>query len=714
MSEDMSVFKKMKDKITDEVNSATNKLQNIQIIDQLTTSIGQQIVKNDAMPHQKLPELPEHSNLPANNRFSLIDDNPIGDCGDDEELNSEVSPQHQLFNERFIRRLNKSPSGSKSSKHKNGSSPNSSHVIEEDNQHPVIDINHLSSDLEDDFGEIPANEDGEIDLLADKRVSRKNTPDDKLSSNLLDIYKTRYRVVVHALRRLNDDHRLDRFQLETETRKLTDQISVLKDELHDVKQQLQSSNSSTTSKENERKADSSNSQQSGKQTNKIKDLENLMAKCKESLKSKNAQLKILRNSLNEVDKFKEQMDDLKRELKELRNAHETWTLSIAENKRVMHQEIEEKNAEMDIMRSQLKESNNRLLQHKSNIQNLESQLISMSAAHQHERESLTKDLTNAKSVAIKRLQREHELQLERVKLDLEKSIESLKSEVLIRDEQIIRGGQKQQELEKQNSALTTDLEIYKKRYEDCLSNLEELKSERGRHVEELDHLKSQIEASKNHSTDCADLRSENESLKQRSIELEQQIPDLTNEISRLKAMNEHLNQQLDTLKLDIEQKGQQPCSSCQESHEEVEKLKIENQALKHDQKAYDDRIAILEADNQSLKLKIHEIDSNKSQMVEVSTSTTDEKAEESIGENSEAELLKKLIAENQQSLGTSRVADGADTPNSTEFEYLKNIVYQFLMGREPITLARVISAIFKFDKDQIEQICKIQEAIHHA
>ena len=37
-----------------------------------------------------------------------------------------------------------------------------------------------------------------------------------------------------------------------------------------------------------------------------------------------------------------------------------------------------------------------------------------------------------------------------------------------------------------------------------------------------------------------------------------------------------------------------------------------------------------------------------------------------------------------------------------------------MVGREPTTLARVISAVFKFDNDQVEQICKVQDAIHQA
>lgn len=33
-----------------------------------------------------------------------------------------------------------------------------------------------------------------------------------------------------------------------------------------------------------------------------------------------------------------------------------------------------------------------------------------------------------------------------------------------------------------------------------------------------------------------------------------------------------------------------------------------------------------------------------------------------------------------------------------------------MLGKEPSVLARVISAVFKFDKSQLEQICKVQEA----
>lgn len=51
-------------------------------------------------------------------------------------------------------------------------------------------------------------------------------------------------------------------------------------------------------------------------------------------------------------------------------------------------------------------------------------------------------------------------------------------------------------------------------------------------------------------------------------------------------------------------------------------------------------------------------------------------------------------------------------PDLTSFNLTK--VYQFMLGKEPLVLARVISAVFKFDKTQIEQVCKAQESIQSA
>ena len=47
--------------------------------------------------------------------------------------------------------------------------------------------------------------------------------------------------------------------------------------------------------------------------------------------------------------------------------------------------------------------------------------------------------------------------------------------------------------------------------------------------------------------------------------------------------------------------------------------------------------------------------------------------------------------------------------DSTEIEYLRNILFEYMMGRETMVLARVISAVVKFDQEQTAKILKKEE-----
>lgn len=47
--------------------------------------------------------------------------------------------------------------------------------------------------------------------------------------------------------------------------------------------------------------------------------------------------------------------------------------------------------------------------------------------------------------------------------------------------------------------------------------------------------------------------------------------------------------------------------------------------------------------------------------------------------------------------------------DSTEIEYLRNILFEYMMGRETMVLARVIAAVVKFDQDQTAKILKKEE-----
>lgn len=52
---------------------------------------------------------------------------------------------------------------------------------------------------------------------------------------------------------------------------------------------------------------------------------------------------------------------------------------------------------------------------------------------------------------------------------------------------------------------------------------------------------------------------------------------------------------------------------------------------------------------------------------------------------------------------------GGGLENDTEHEYLRNILYEYMMGREPLVLAKVLSAIVKFDKQQTRSVLEKEQ-----
>ena len=50
--------------------------------------------------------------------------------------------------------------------------------------------------------------------------------------------------------------------------------------------------------------------------------------------------------------------------------------------------------------------------------------------------------------------------------------------------------------------------------------------------------------------------------------------------------------------------------------------------------------------------------------------------------------------------------------DANEYEYLKNVLYQYMLGKEPITLARVLATVVKFSPDEINEVLKHEEKKH--
>lgn len=625
------MFKKMKDRITDEVNSATEKLQSMQIIDQLTSSIGPQI-RNDITPNQLLPEPQNASHLDRLGKdcqFSLIDEHPNNIYNEEEELNSDLSPQQQLFNECTIRKSNSKhvrPSNDKTRSKTNmdnheGWQKESNTDTENDTpQENVININDLSSDLDDELKDTQrysTKEDGldaEIDLLSDKLVSVNNDRyANSPSQDVLLLYKSKYKNVVHELRRLNSEFDVERNELKSEKQELLGQLTAIKSELDNLKQQQPPTLNSTrhisspsiSSVSDNDKGSTGSPQSTTKSASKIKDLERLLAKCKDSLKHKNTIIMKLRESLSEVEKFKDFNQELKRELGELKEAHETWTVSIAENKRVMHQEIENKNSEIEELKAEsheqqliLSDSNNKIRQLKSAIQDLESRLVSTSAAHQKERESLTKDLTIAKNNAMRQLQKEHQNNIERVKLDLEKSIEALKLDLLTKDEQIMKNAEQLQRVNEENRLLSLKLEESSQKLQDQFKVLEEVKQNNSNEVRKLSELEIELKNLREQSRNSKELDVKNKELLEeidslraklsvaekarQEIESQQGESDVDKNCKQCDSIQKKSMQKIEELQQDLHQlniKLDLMNTANDDQEKEIKLLKIEKEAL---------------------------------------------------------------------------------------------------------------------------------------
>ncbi|GFS72207.1 golgin subfamily A member 4 [Nephila pilipes] len=82
--------------------------------------------------------------------------------------------------------------------------------------------------------------------------------------------------------------------------------------------------------------------------------------------------------------------------------------------------------------------------------------------------------------------------------------------------------------------------------------------------------------------------------------------------------------------------------------------------------------------------------------------------------NSEIKELKVLLrlSPPESMVNSCRKDPSQSIPEPTEFEYLKNIIYEYMMGKEPVTLAKVIAAVLRFSDSQTQQVIRREEARH--
>ncbi|KAG9509712.1 Golgin subfamily A member 4 [Fragariocoptes setiger] len=422
----MSMFKKMKERITDEVSSATNKLQNMQIIDNLAMTIGppRQLALN--VGHSSTQQLPQANSSgssagPQARGFNLIDDSPIENRAN---LNSSnlSSPQHQLFNGQSI-----------VLKSKSDKSQNKNFAL-------LASVNDIESDIELDTHH--GNEEsasGEIDLLNDTtHIMEEHDKIEKIQRTL-EKYRDQYRFSLETNRKLMDEREsIQKILAESgcnldETSQLKNQIEMLVERNRKLLD-TQYSSSSWEHDHSESGASDSGAN-TYKLVSKVRDLEKLLGKAKETLKVKNAKIQELEDSLSEIDELKDVNVKLNKELDKLRKQNDEWTVAIAEVKRTMHTELEAHNNQInqikkensDLMKK-LADSQNQVKVHKQRQSELESKIVRMSSAHEKERDTLTRTMNASKAQALAKMQEEKDRVFNNMRNELEDKIKHACSE----------------------------------------------------------------------------------------------------------------------------------------------------------------------------------------------------------------------------------------------------------------------------------------------
>jgi len=601
MSDDMSMFKTMKEKITDEVKAAMSELPSLQLIGESAVASGvEQNSKNDPDSSRVSSNQRSSSDIKTKNQFSLLDDVPAGSYEED-ELNSETSPQHQLLDASIFRTLKSqcpTPQTSKNYCNYQSSSQSITHAQLEnmgtdiDSAETVINVAEISSDLEDGLDTPNLFDralDVEIDLLSDKPsiatdyYVAEGQPNRDDLINYSNFCKTKYKNIVRASRKLHRELAIERIRFAEAESDLKSQVASLRTQLDNAKIQNGPANQQDSPL-------ASSPQPTTKASTKIKDLERLLAKCKESLKLKNSQIKVLKESLSEVEQFKDFNKKLKSELADLREAHESWTVSIAQNKKIMHQEIEDKNAEIEALKAEINELHSKIRQMRLATQDLESRLVSTSAAHQKERESLTKELTTAKNNAMRQMQREHEHKLERVKLNFEKSIEVMKHDALSKDEQLMKVAEEQKRLLSENQLLAERLGNKELELQAKTKTIGEIESSLDQTKKECSDLSNELELLKSRDIELNDLGA-------RNIELTLQVETLQKELSLAKSSKIEIER---TLK-EFESKGCDRCTDLEKLRQDIHDLNARQSEINMENDDQAKEIALLKEELKSLR-----------------------------------------------------------------------------------------------------------------
>ncbi|XP_075233330.1 golgin subfamily A member Golgin-245 isoform X2 [Lycorma delicatula] len=470
-------------------------------------------------------------------------------------------------------------------------------------------------------------------------------------------------------------------------------------------------------------------------SNAIKEFESLLS-------SKDIKIKELKDTLNNVISEKRSIEDesflLKEEIKTLRNKIQNLEENIQEKENtVKEQEVKcnEIKQKLETLSKQLDEINS---VKKNYNELLSSEILKIREASLTEIETLKLCLSSAECKNTELLASLNELELNVKKIS--KECEDLKVNEALHCKKIFSLTEQLKQVsdsEQSKFEGKDELMFIKKENEELKSKFKHFEENEAERIKELIFdfnlkLSQKDEEIKSIESYHFNKRQEEEDFV--VMELKQQIKDLQQELETRGDVFEKLLEEHKELKRDSEiilsdlknkhemelrdhDKKWRACldrrlaeaeAKCREETEELSKeWKAERKTQIDSEKEVVSNKEELECSNRlavaAVESSVNSVELLRKQV----TALTQQLDEEKRQRKREVNELQRLLVIKKHSK-KSKTQD-VTVEDCTEMEYLRNILYEYMMGKEPLVLAKVLSAIVKFDADQTNKVLQKEE-----
>ncbi|XP_078544395.1 golgin subfamily A member 4 isoform X1 [Lissotriton helveticus] len=487
--------------------------------------------------------------------------------------------------------------------------------------------------------------------------------------------------------------------------------------------------------------------------------EEKISSLQKDIAAKEQQLQRQREELEEKNVSESKMqsthDDLLQKLEGLEKERQQQQAMVVK----LQKELETCKKQHDLLLVQHKEKETDLLSLKQELQLKETEMLVMGSKVDDLRKTLTagERTMKEKDETIVKEQEVHRLQLEESSLKHSETLKALEEQLEKKDDLIKTFEENLAEKVKSDAELKTLLSDMQSQLKELNVKLKEAEKEKQKLCKDVASAQKDLRVlRKEQQQELEILKKELADEAEQKIKHEQEDMELKHN-SKLKQLMREFNTQMAKKERELETSVQETIGKAQEVEAELmqshqieatqlhKRIAEKNEDLKRTVTKYEE---ILEAREEEMTAKVAEL---QAQLEELQTEYTQKVAEQQNSsvegittDDLQTQLSEKTTLLNEAKLkeqefreqihtladqlrkyernvfvtplgtpyreGSHRQTDVSAFGEPTEFEYLRKVMYEYMMGKETKTMAKVITTVLRFPPDQTQKILEREEA----